>query len=77
LVLADLAHVSHSGGMAETHDFTIKIEPDFVQPGRYRWNISEDRKVRDKSLYSFATIRDAQADADKFLKELNAIWGAR
>jgi hypothetical protein len=53
---------------------TIKIEPDAGRPGRYRWTISEKGRIRDTSLYSFATKREAQADADRFLEKLNATW---
>jgi hypothetical protein len=60
--------------MPEIHEFKIKIEPDVDRAGRYRWNISEGGKVRDKSLYSYATKREAQADADKFVEKLNATW---
>jgi hypothetical protein len=58
----------------EVQAFTIKIEPDFEQEGRYRWNIFEGGKVRDMSLYSFATKREAQADAVKFVEKLNDTW---
>jgi hypothetical protein len=30
--------------------------------------------VRDKSFYSFATKREAQNDADKFVRKLDSIW---
>ncbi len=60
--------------MIENPTFTISVAPDAQRPGRYRWNISENSKVRDKSLYSFATRREAQADADKFVGKLDAIW---
>jgi len=60
--------------MAETHDFKIVIETDTERAGRFRWNISEDGKVRDKSFYSYATKREAKADADKFVEKLNATW---
>jgi hypothetical protein len=30
--------------------------------------------VRDKSFYSFATKREAQNDADKFVLKLNSVW---
>ena len=55
--------------MAETHDFKIVIETDAGRAGRFRWNISEDGKVRDKSFYSYATRREAQVDADKFVEK--------
>jgi hypothetical protein len=55
-------------GVTTGPTFTIKIEPDAGRPGRCRWTISEKGRTRDTSLYSFATKREAQADADRFLK---------
>ena len=43
-------------------------------PNRFRWNIYENQRVRDKSFYSFATKREAQNDADKFVRKLDSIW---
>lgn len=60
--------------MTENHPYTIAVTPDTQRPGRYRWNISENEKVRDKSLYSFTTKRAAQLDADKFVRALDRIW---
>jgi hypothetical protein len=63
--------------MAEIPAFTTAVAPDADRPGRYRWSVSEDRKLRDKSMYSFATKREAQADADMFVAKLNATWRDR
>jgi len=41
--------------MEENHAFAIEVARDTRQPGRYRWSVSEDTKVRDTSFYSFAT----------------------
>jgi len=60
--------------MADIHAFTSAVMPDADRPGRYRWSVSEDRKPRDKSMYSFATKREAQADADMFIAKLNDTW---
>ena len=60
--------------MEEAHVFTIDIAQDARQLGRYRWSVSENMKVRDTSFYSFATRREAQADADKFVEKLKAVW---
>ena len=60
--------------MEEAHVFTIDVAQDARQPGRYRWCVSENTKVRDTSFYSFTTRREAQADADKFVEKLKAIW---
>jgi hypothetical protein len=58
--------------MPESRFFMIKIEPDTQRVGRYRWNVSEGRRVREVSVFSFATKREAQADADKFVETLKA-----
>jgi hypothetical protein len=54
--------------------FTIDVAQDARQHGRYRWSVSENMKVRNTSFYSFTTRREAQADADKFVEKLKAIW---
>ena len=47
------------------------VVKDIGNPNRFRWNIYENKRVRDKSFYSFATKREAQNDADKFVRKLN------
>jgi hypothetical protein len=47
-----------------------EIARDVERPGRYRWSVSENMRLRKKSLYSFATRREAQADADKFVSHI-------
>ena len=54
--------------------FTADVVKDVSNPNRYRWNIYENNRVRDKSFFSFATKREAQIDADKFVRKLTAIW---
>ena len=62
------------------HDIQCRIHhrrrKRYWDPNRFRWNIYDNEKVRDKSFYSFATKREAQTDADKFVQKLNAIWPA-
>ena len=60
--------------MTESVVFTTDVVKDIANPNRFRWNIYENEKVRDKSLYSFATKREAQNDADKFVRKLNSVW---
>ena len=62
--------------MTDSVVFTTFVVKDIGNPNRYRWNIYDDKPVRDKSFYSFATKREAQTDADKFVEKLNAIWPA-
>ena len=63
--------------MTESPVFMTDVVKDIGNPNCFRWNIYEKRKVRDKSFYSFATRREAQNDAEKFVRKLNAIWPAR
>ena len=65
---------AHNARMAEGPIFTIDVVKDSSNPNRYRWNIYENKRVRDKSFFSFATKREAQTDADKFVRKLTAIW---
>jgi len=59
--------------MTDSAVFTTYVVKDIGNPNRYRWNIYDDKTIRDKSFYSFATKREAQTDADKFVEKLNAI----
>ena len=56
--------------MAEAPIPTIDIARDAGHAERYRWNVY----VQHKSPYSFATKREAQIDANKFVIKLNGIW---
>ena len=67
--LAILTPLSHNASMEEAQVFTIDVAQDARQPGRYRWCVSENTKVRDRSFCSFTTRREAQADADKFVEK--------
>jgi hypothetical protein len=60
--------------MVEPPAYVIAVTKDIDRPGRYRWTLNAGAKVRDKSLYSFATKREAQADAAKFVVKLAATW---
>jgi hypothetical protein len=67
---------AHNAMMADAPKFRIDVAAAADRPGRYRWRIFEDLKLRDTSLHSFATKREAQIDADKFVARLNDIWKA-
>jgi hypothetical protein len=73
-ILAPETSSAHSARMAEAPALTIDVAEDDARPGRYRWNVSENMKVRDKSLYSFGTKLEAQLDAVKFALSLNGLW---
>ena len=74
--LAKQTPLEHNAIMTESSVFAIDVVKDIGNPNRFRWNIYENMKVRDKSFYSFATRREAQNDADKFVRKLNSIWPA-
>jgi hypothetical protein len=58
--------------MAADHPFTFKIEQDPDVERRFRWNIYEGTKLRVQSSHSYATIRHAKADAERFMQKLIA-----
>jgi hypothetical protein len=60
--------------MAENHPFTIKLEQDPQSERRFRWNIYEGEKLRERSPQSYATIRRAKADAERFTQRLITTW---
>jgi hypothetical protein len=74
ICLAKQAKPAHNTLMTISAMFITDVVKDVGNPNRYRWNIYDNEKVRDKSFYSFATKREAQTDADKFVEKLNAIW---
>jgi hypothetical protein len=74
--LAKAPELAHNRMMTESAAFTTHVVKDIGNPNRYRWNIYDDKTIRDKSFYSFATKREAQTDADMFVEKLNAIWPA-
>jgi hypothetical protein len=53
--------------MAEPPGYVIAVIKDVDRQGSFRWSLQVGAEVRDKSLYSFATKREAQADAERFL----------
>jgi hypothetical protein len=55
--------------------FTIKIEQDRINSGRYRWKVFVGTRQHDLSVHSFATKREALKDAEKFVAKLNSTWG--
>jgi hypothetical protein len=72
--LAKQTPLAHNAIMKENSVFATDVVKDVGNPNRFRWNIYENKKVRDKSLYSFATRREAQSDAERFVRQLNSIW---
>jgi hypothetical protein len=73
-LLAKQTLLEHDATMTESPVFMTDVVKDIGNPNRFRWNIYENKRVRDKSFYSFATRREAQNDADKFVRKLDSIW---
>ena len=64
--------------MANNHPFTINIELNVEERvRRYCWSVCESGRPRDHSSSSYATMRDAQADADKVMQKLIATLADR
>jgi hypothetical protein len=60
--------------MAEDHQLSVKVEPDLLRDGQFRWSLLRSGQVQDRSLVSYATMREAQADAAKVLGKRIASW---
>ena len=51
--------------MAEAHPFTFKIETDPLSERRFRWTVCEGGQIHLRSPHSYATRREAEAEAGK------------
>jgi hypothetical protein len=60
--------------MAEDHPFTAKIDVDPLSERRFRWTVCEGVQVHMRSPHSYATRREAVADADKAMAKCIATW---
>jgi hypothetical protein len=57
---------SHNGNMAEQHPYSIKLEPNSDGPTRrYCWSIYKGNKPLANSARSYATKREAIAEAER------------
>jgi hypothetical protein len=63
--------------MPEDHQFSVRIEPDLSRPGRFLWALFRSQQVYNRSEISFATKREAAAEAAKVLDRRIAAWQAR
>jgi hypothetical protein len=62
--------------MDENHQFTVRVEPDLSRPGRFRWALFKARQVYNRSEQSYATKREAAAEAAKVLDRRVSAWQA-
>jgi hypothetical protein len=60
--------------MADNHHLTMKVEPDLLRVGRFRWTLFDSGQVRERSEVSFATRREAEADGTRVLLRRIAAW---
>ena len=60
--------------MAEELHFTIRVEPDLLREGHFRWALCDSGQVRERSEASYSTKGDAYLDAAKVLREHLANW---
>ena len=58
--------------MADDQLFTIKIDPHSGGVRRFGWSVFDARRLLHSSIESFATMREARADAEKFVQALIA-----
>jgi hypothetical protein len=50
------------------------VRDDANRPDRYRWDVYKIKKLRDSSVYSFATRQEAQTDGELFVGKLVTTW---
>ena len=60
--------------MVEVHPFMVKIEVDPLNAVRFRWTVCEGDQIHIRSPHSYATRREASAEADKAMSKLAATW---
>ena len=63
---------AHDAPMAGSHPFTTRIQADPLSERRFRWAICEGEQIRLRSPHSYATRREAEADAGKAMLRLAA-----
>jgi len=63
--------------MATAHPFTTRIEVDPLSERRFRWAVYEGDQIRLRSPHSYATRREAAADAGKAMLRLAANQSGR
>lgn len=77
--LAPLASPLHNGSMVEKHPYSIRLETNSDGPSRrYCWSIYEGGKLLANSAHSFATKREATAEAERRAQIMaDNSWGKR
>ena len=60
--------------MSATHPYSFKIEPDPMRELRYRWSVCEGDQIHRRSPHSYATRREAEAEATKAVLRQAESW---
>jgi hypothetical protein len=60
--------------MHNAEQFTVKIEPDPLGGGRFRWTVCEGNQIYRRSPHSSATRREAEREADKARQKFAETW---
>jgi hypothetical protein len=70
--LASSVWGAHNSSMPQNHPFTIRIETESgAESRRYHWSIFEGAKLRGNSAHSYATRREATAEAERRALQLS------
>jgi len=56
--------------MEEEHPFTVEIEIDLLNTGRFRWNVCQGYQIVMRSPHSYATRRQALNDGAEAMKRV-------
>jgi hypothetical protein len=57
-----------------TGNTTLTSSGSVEEMAQWRCEVYETAKLRDSSMFSFATRREAQTDAELFIEKLVATW---
>jgi hypothetical protein len=63
--------------MILVHPFAIKIDPVRSSERRFSWTVYENGALRSQSPVSYATRREAEANATKAMQKLIENWRSR
>jgi hypothetical protein len=72
--LAPEEPLAHSPAMTDEHHFTIRVEPDLLREGHFRWALCESGQDRQRSEEPYTSKGEAYAAAAKVLREYLANW---
>lgn len=65
---------AHNIAMEKAEQFTVRIEPDPLIEGRFRWTVCEGNQIHLRSPHSYATRREAEQEADNARKKFAGTW---